>query len=262
MHTLSKRIVEKKSFQNFIIILILANAVLIGMETYPRIYDAYGSVLNVLDVVILAIFTIEIVLKLIASEPTGKFFKDGWNIFDFLIVLFSYIFVGSTYVTVLRILRVLRLFRTISVIPSLRKLVNALLMTLPSLGTIMLLLGIVFYVFSVIGTVLYRDVSFEYFGTIQHTALTLFQMITLESWASGVMRPVMEEAPYSWIYFVSFILVGSFVVLNLFVGVIVNNFEKVEALENGDDDGEELKQEISRLRDEISELKELVKNRE
>ncbi|SEQ40964.1 ion transporter [Piscibacillus halophilus] len=259
MQVWSQRIVENKAFQNTIILLILINAVLIGMETYPNIYEQYGSILNVLDVVILAIFTIEIILKLIASEPTGKFFKDGWNVFDFVIVAFSFIFVGSTYVTVLRILRVLRLFRTISVIPSLRKLVNALLMTLPSLGTIMLLLGIVFYIFSVIGTVLYSDVNAEYFGTIQHTALTLFQMITLESWASGVMRPVMEDAPYSWIYFVTFILAGSFVVLNLFVGVIVNNFEKVEKIENGDDDEEKLKEEISHLRQEIRELKEMIK---
>ncbi|TFB18860.1 ion transporter [Filobacillus milosensis] len=261
MQSWSQFIVEKKAFQNFIILLILANAVLIGMETYPSIYNQYGSILNVLDIIILAIFTIEIGLKLIASEPSSKFFRDGWNVFDFLIVAFSYIFVGSSFVTVLRILRVLRLFRTISVVPSLRKLVNALLMTLPSLGTIMLLLGIVFYIFSVIGTVLYSEVSTEYFGTIQHTALTLFQMITLESWASGVMRPVMEEAPYSWIYFVTFILAGSFVVLNLFVGVIVNNFEKVEKMELGQDNGEEeLKQEISHLRTEIKELKELVKN--
>ncbi|RPF53980.1 ion transporter [Aquisalibacillus elongatus] len=259
MQAWSKRVVENKAFQNFIIALILLNAVLIGMETYPSLYQSYGTILQVLDIIILAIFTIEIALKLIASEPTGKFFKDGWNVFDFLIVAFSYIFVGSTYVTVLRILRVLRLFRTISVIPSLRKLVNALLMTLPSLGTIMLLLTIVFYIFSVIGTVLYSDVSTEYFGTIQHTALTLFQMITLESWASGVMRPVMEEAPYSWIYFVSFILAGSFVVLNLFVGVIVNNFEKVEAMES-DEEEDDLKEEISQLRREIKELKDYMKN--
>ncbi|GEL77962.1 ion transporter [Tenuibacillus multivorans] len=257
MRSWSQKIVDNKSFQNTIIILILINAVLIGLETYPNVYQQYGDLLQVLDLVILLIFTIEIALKLIASHPTRDFFKDGWNVFDFLIVAFSYIFVGSTYVTVLRILRVLRLFRTISVIPSLRKLVNALLMTLPSLGTIMLLLGIVFYIFSVIGTVLYGSVSPEFFGTIQHTALTLFQMITLESWASGVMRPVMEEAPYSWIYFVSFILAGSFVVLNLFVGVIVNNFEKVESMESDDED--DLKEEISSLRQEIQELKDLVK---
>lgn len=258
----SRKVVEHPWFQPVIIIIILLNAVFVGLETYGSIYERYEEWFLLFDVIILSIFTVEIMLKLIAEEKTWHFFKDGWNVFDFLIVAFSFIFLGSPFITVLRVLRVLRVFRTVSVIPSLRKLVNALLMTLPSLGTIMLLLFIVFYIFSVIGTMLFQEVSPELFGNLQLTALTLFQMITLESWATGVMRPVMEVTPWAWIYFVAFILVGAFVVLNLFVGVIVNNFEKIDEMEKDEEDNDEfgdLKTEVSELKQEIREMKELLR---
>ncbi|MGM8214878.1 ion transporter [Bacillaceae bacterium W0354] len=255
------KIVENKGFQNAILILILINAITIGMETFDPLYAKYSEWFIKIDFVILIIFTLEIVMKLIAAKPMFSFFKDGWNVFDFIIVASSYIFTGSSYVIVLRILRVFRVFRTISVIPSLRKLVNALLMTLPSLGNIMILLSVIFYIFSVIGTELFSETNPEYFGTIFHTALTLFQMVTLESWASGVMRPVMESSPWAWIYFVSFIIVGAFVVINLFVGVIVSNFEKVEQLDMEEHYGQQddLAKEVSQLRKEIIELKDLLK---
>ncbi len=257
------RIVNFPLFSRFITILILINAVIIGLETYPGIYDQYTSAFHLIDLIVLWIFTIEITLKLLATRPTLHYFKDGWNIFDFIIVGSGHLFIGNQFLTVLRILRVLRIFRTISVIPSLRRLVNALLLTLPSLGTIMILMMIVFYIYSVIGTVLYRDVAPDYFGTLQHSALTLFQMVTLESWASGVMRPVMEQAPYSWIYFVTFILLGTFIVLNLFVGAIVNNLQRVEAEERELEEGngnDQIKQEIILLREEFKELKEVLKH--
>ncbi len=233
-----------------------------GMESYRGLYEAYGDWFIRIDTIILTIFTIEILLKLLASRPMYHFFKDGWNVFDFLIVAASFIFMGSPFVTVLRILRVLRVFRTISMIPSLRKMVNALILTLPSLGTIMILLGIMFYVFSVMGTFLFRDVAPEYFGNIQLTMLTLFQIITLESWASNIMRPVLAELWWSWIYFIAFVLSGTFVVLNLFVGVIVNNFEKIEKMENMDEENpDELEDEVKLLRKEIRELKEIMREK-
>ncbi|MET3682744.1 voltage-gated sodium channel [Alkalibacillus flavidus] len=256
----SAQIVNHKVFQPTIITLIIINAVIVGLESYRGLYDTYGEWFVRVDTFVLIIFSLEIVLKLLAARPTTNFFKDGWNVFDFVIVASSFIFMGSPFVTVLRILRVLRVFRTISVIPSLRKIVNALIMTLPSLGTIMLLLGIMFYVFSVMGTFLFRDVAPDYFGTIEETLLTLFQIITLESWASAIMRPIMDEIWWAWTYFVAFILVGTFIVLNLFVGVIVNNFEKVEQLENGETPAEdELKDEVSQLRGEIQELKQIIR---
>lgn len=257
------RIVSHSLFTWIITVLILINAVIVGLETYPGIYNKHASTFHIIDRIVLWLFTIEIVIKLVAARPTFHYFKDGWNIFDFIIVASGHVFVGNQFMTVLRILRVLRIFRTVSVIPTLRRLVNALILTLPSLGTILILMMIVFYIYSVIGTILYRDVAADYFGTLEHTALTLFQMVTLESWASGVMRPVMQQAPYSWIYFVTFILVGTFIVLNLFVGAIVNNLQRVEAEERELEEGngnDQIKQEIILLRKEFIELKEMLKN--
>ena len=263
MSNWSNRIVNHSTFTWIVTTLILINAAVVGLETYEGIYSKYSSIFHLIDLIVLWLFTIEIALKLIAARPTLHYFRDGWNVFDFVIVASGHLFVGNQFLTVLRILRVLRIFRTISVIPSLRRLVNALLLTLPSLGTIMILMMIVFYIYSVIGTVLYRDVAPDYFGTLQHTALTLFQMVTLESWASGVMRPVMLLAPYSWIYFVTFILLGTFIVLNLFVGAIVNNLQRVEAEERELAEGtgnDQIKKEIIMLREEFRDLKEMLRD--
>lgn len=252
LHTL----VESTLFTSIIITLILINAVIVGMETYPSLYQEYTSWFWAADNVLLWIFTVEIALRLIAAPSIKHFFKNSWNWFDFLIVAASHIFMGAHFVTVLRILRVLRVFRAISVIPSLRKLVDALLMTIPALGNIMLLMGIIFYIFAVIGTMLFQQVAPEYFGSLQLSLLTLFQVVTLESWASEVMRPIFEVLPWSWIYFVSFVLVGTFVVFNLFIGVIVNNVDKAE---NAEEEVEDTHAEVKELRKEVKELTELIK---
>lgn len=263
-------IVNHRYFANSIIAIILINAVIVGLETYPNIYGSYTQWFTVLDRIILWIFTIEIILKLIAIRPTRQFFKDNWNIFDLLIVVGGHVLVGSQFITVLRILRVLRVLRTISVIPSLKRLVNALLLTIPSLGNIMVLMSIIFYIFAVIGTTLFRDIAPEYFGTLGASLITLFQVVTLESWASGVMRPILAEATWAWAYFVAFILVGTFVIFNLFVGVIVNNVEKANELEKEEEklfsnpiiEEKEAQinndAEIAELRADIKELKQLV----
>lgn len=257
--------VDHPWFMRVIISLILINAIIVGLETYRGLYEGYSAWFYYADRILLWLFTIEIALRLIASKPLSSYFKDSWNLFDLFIVLSGHLFVGAHFVTVLRILRVLRLLRAISVIPSLKKIVNALLLTIPALGNIMLLLGLLFYIFAVIGTSLFGQHMPEYFGTLHHTLITLFQVVTLESWASAVMRPVLEFAPWAWIYFVSFILVGTFVIVNLFVGVIVSNVEKAnEELVEEQKAGEApqptpLEQEIAGLRQEIQELKGLIK---
>ncbi|PYZ94401.1 voltage-gated sodium channel [Salipaludibacillus keqinensis] len=250
-------LVENKWFTTSIISLIMINAIIVGMETYPSLYNEYRSAFWTADRVLLWIFTIEIILRIAAAKNLKHFFKDSWNWFDFIIVAAGHIFVGAHFVTVLRILRVLRVFRAISVIPSLRRLVDALLMTIPALGNIMLLMGIVFYIFAVIGTMLFQQVSPEYFGNLQLSLLTLFQVVTLESWASEVMRPIFQELPWAWIYFVSFVLVGTFVVFNLFIGVIVNNVEKADT---ADEEIENTHEEVVELRKEVHELKQLIKD--
>ena len=247
--------VEHPYFTRVIISLIFFNAIMVGLETYPNIYDDNKSLFFRLDMVLLWIFTVELILRLLAAPNYKFFFSSPWNWFDLIIVSASHIFVGAHFITVLRILRVLRVFRAISVIPSLRRLVDALLRTIPALGNIFLLMGIVFYIFGVTGTMLFREVAPEYFGSLQLSLLTLFQVVTLESWASQVMRPIFEELPWSWIYFVSFVLVGTFVVFNLFIGVIVSNVEKSEKAE---EEVKDTHKEVTELRSEVRELKNLL----
>ncbi|WP_232735768.1 ion transporter [Alteribacter populi] len=249
-------LVEHRYFTTAVIILILINAVVVGLETYPHLYSEYKSTFFAIDRILLWIFTVEIVFRLFAARTLGSFFKNSWNWFDFVIVLSGHLLAGAHFVTVLRILRVLRVFRAISVIPSLRRLVDALLLTIPALGNILLLMSIIFYIFAVTGTMLFQEVAPEYFGSLQLSLLTLFQVVTLESWASQVMRPIFEQLPWSWVYFVSFVLVGTFVVFNLFIGVIVNNVEKAE---NGEEEIDETKEEVKELRKEVHELKGLLK---
>ncbi|GGK25255.1 hypothetical protein GCM10010965_17490 [Caldalkalibacillus thermarum] len=266
-------LVHHPRFTSAIIVLIVINAIVVGMETYPGIYQPYQDWFYLIDRMILWIFTAEIILKLVATRPRYHFFKDSWNVFDFLIVASGHLFVGAQFVTVLRVLRVLRLLRAVTVIPSLRRLVSALLYTIPSLGNIMLLMGLIFYIFGVMGTFLFRDVAPEYFGSLHLSLITLFQVVTLESWASGIMRPIMAEVFWSWIYFVAFILVGTFVIFNLFVGVIVSNVERAETEDAEQEEGQREErqglfegdgssvsaEEIAKLRQEIKELRQLLK---
>ncbi|RXI99566.1 ion transporter [Anaerobacillus alkaliphilus] len=247
------RIVMHKYFTGTILGLIMFNAIVVGIETYPTIYKTHKELFFLIDKALIWIFTVEIILRMIAEKKLSNFFKSSWNWFDFLIVAAGHIFVGAHFITVLRILRVLRVFRAISVIPSLRKLVDALLLTIPALGNIMLLMSIIFYIFAVTGTMLFAEVAPEYFGSLQLSLLTLFQVVTLESWASGVMWPIYHQLPWSWIYFVSFVLLGTFVIFNLFIGVIVSNVEKADSAEKQDEPDQ-----IAELRNEVKELKQLI----
>ncbi|WP_261179269.1 ion transporter [Anaerobacillus sp. CMMVII] len=249
------QLVNHKYFTGTILGLIMFNAIIVGLETYPSIYESYKELFYLMDRALIWIFTVEIVLRMIAEKKFIHFFKNSWNWFDFLIVAAGHIFVGAHFVTVLRILRVLRVFRAISILPSLRKLVDALLLTIPALGNIMLLMSIIFYIFAVTGTMLFAEVAPEYFGSLQLSLLTLFQVVTLESWASGVMWPIFHELPWAWIYFVLFVLVGTFVIFNLFIGVIVSNVEKADAADKLEEPDQ-----LAELRNEVKELKQLIIN--
>ena len=260
------KIANHPVFMNTIIAVILFNAVVIGLETYPSILKPNKELFLIIERIFLWIFSIEIAIRITAEDRWYRFFRDGWNNFDFIIVASSIILIGFHYISILRILRVLRVLRAISVIPSLQKLIYALLRTIPSLGNIMLLMGLIFYIFAVLGTIIFSEISPEYFGTLHHTLLTLFQIVTLESWASEIMRPINEIAPWAWMYFVSFVLVGTFVVINLFVGVIVNNVQEsnLEIVDKSKadksappsrEDIDSLKAEIASLKIMISELK-------
>ncbi|SHN26650.1 ion transporter [Gracilibacillus kekensis] len=253
---LSKFVMDIR-FNRFITALIIFNAVLIGLETFPTIYQEYHTYFVIIDLIILAIFTLEVILKIIVLKK--RFFTNGWNIFDFVIVLGSLILYSTPFVSVLRIFRVLRVFRTITTIPTLRRIVAALFMAVPTISSVLLIMTIIFYVYAILGTSFYGDISPEYFGDIFLSFVTLFQIFTLESWASGIFRPIFAEEPWSWLYFLSFIVIATFIMINLIVGEIVNNAQKIT--DDFEEEAEEIKDdtsEIKELRKEIREIKEML----
>jgi voltage-gated sodium channel len=213
-----RRLTESERFQNFIIAVIIVNAIIIGFETSPAAMARFGGVLMALDRAALAIFVVELALKLVAQGPS--FFRRGWNLFDFAIVAIALVPAGAG-LSVLRALRVLRAMRLISMLPSLRKVVEGLLRAIPAMGSVVLLLALVFYISAVMATKLFGPAFPEWFGTIGASLYSLFQIMTLESWSMGIVRPVMEVIPGAWMFFVPFILVTSFMVLNLFIAIIV-----------------------------------------
>lgn len=213
------KFVEGRRFQAFVMVLIITNAVTLGLETVPGVVAVAGDWLRLFDKAVLAVFIFEILGKLIYRQ--WRFFLDGWNIFDFVIVGIALI-PASGPLTVLRSLRVLRAFRLLSVVPSMRRVVQALLLAIPGIGSVGLLILLIFYVGAVISTKIFGAAFPEWFGTIGASMYTLFQIMTLESWSMGIARPVLEQFPHAWIFFIPFILVTSFTVLNLFIGIIVD----------------------------------------
>ena len=250
-----------KSVQNVVIALILINAVLLGMETSPRIMASWGKLITTLDHAILTVFVVEIASLLFARG--WRFFKDPWSVFDFVVVGIALIPASGPF-AVLRSLRVLRVLRLISKIPSIRKVVGALLGALPGMASVFALVMILFYVNAVIATKLFGQDFPELFGNLGLTFFTLFQVMTLEAWAGGVARPVMEIYPYAWIFFILFILTATFTVLNLFVAVIVNSLNAIHGQEESSkgNDMQTMRNELELMRREVSELrKHLLENR-
>ncbi|MEM9433334.1 MAG: ion transporter [Pseudomonadota bacterium] len=230
--TLSARldhVLQRPLTRNFILGVILINAVLLGLETSKGAMESAGGLIIALDRVCLAIFAVEIIAKLIAYR--WSFFRSGWNVFDFLIVGISLI-PGTTGLSVLRAMRILRLFRVVSVAPSLRRVVEGFITALPGMGSVFLLMSLIFYVGSVMAVKLFGGEFPDWFGTLPRAAYSLFQIMTLESWSMGIVRPVMEVYPYAWAFFVPFIMVTTFAVVNLLVGLIVNSMQDAHHAED------------------------------
>lgn len=248
---------SSRRWEQFIITIIIINAITLGLETVPEITAVAGDFLVMLDRLILGIFIVEIALRLYAFG--WRFFRDPWSIFDFSIVAIALIPASGPF-TVLRALRILRVLRLISVVPSLRKVVGGLISALPGLGSIMVLLLLVFYVFAVMATKLFGASFPEWFGSIGASLYSLFQIMTLESWSMGIVRPVMEVYPWAWMFFVPFIACTAFTVLNLFIGVIVSAMqEEHEAIVEADrqalqSETELVLAEVRALRAEVNEL--------
>ena len=246
-------------FERFIIAVILINAVTLGLETVPWAMDRFAPVLIALDHAALAIFVVEISLKLVAMG--FRFFGRAWNIFDLTIVLIS-LAPASEGFAVLRAFRILRVLRLMSMLPSMRVVVQALLEAIPGMGSVLALLSLVFYVFAVMATKLFGTSFPEWFGSIGASLYSLFQVMTLESWSMGIVRPVMEVYPIAWLFFVPFILMTTFAVLNLFIAIIVNAMHAThedDAAARADQvhvDQQALVGEIRELRRELATLRE------
>ncbi|MFT5346686.1 MAG: voltage-gated sodium channel [Dinoroseobacter sp.] len=205
------------------------NAVLLGMETSPAIMSGAGPLIVALDRICLGIFVVELALKLLALGP--RFFRSGWNIFDFVIIGIS-LTPGAQALSVLRALRILRLLRVISAAPRLQRVVEGFITALPGMGSVFLLMSIIFYIGSVMATKLFGASFPQWFGSLGESAYSLFQIMTLESWSMGIVRPVMEIYPYAWAFFVPFIMMTTFAVVNLLVGLIVNSMQDAHGAED------------------------------
>lgn len=214
--------IENKYTTNFILVVIMFNSIVLGLMTYPALNLKYGAFMHYSCEVCVIIFTIEIFIKLYVYGK--RFFNDGWNNFDFILVAMSWVPTGGIFSSfrAFRVLRALRALRLITRLQRLRIIVQAIIESIPNVGWASLLLLLIFYIFSIMGTTMYSEAFPEFFGTIGKSMYSLFQIMTLESWSMGIARPVIKVFPFAWIYFISFILTSSFIVMNVIVGVVVN----------------------------------------
>jgi voltage-gated sodium channel len=256
-----QRFVDGPAAQRFVLTVIVVNGVTLGLETSERLMAAAGGLLVAIDRLCLAVFVLEIGLKLVAHG--WRFFRNGWNLFDFAIVGIS-LLPATGGLSVLRAMRVLRVFRLVSVVPQMRQVIQALLAAIPGMFAIIAILALLFYVFGVMATKLFGHQFPEWFGTLGASLLSLFQVMTLDAWSDGLLRPMQEVYPYSWLFFVPFVLLTTFAVLNLFIAIIVNSMERLhdeERKREAEDDTQRLVTEIAAARSEIAELKSILTRR-
>lgn len=243
-----------KLFDAFIIIVIIASALLVGVKTYP-IAGWVVQLVDVLDLLITVIFVVEISVRFLGERRKRDFFKSGWNWFDSIIVMVSLIPIeDSDIVLVARLIRVFRVLRMISIIPELRILLNSLIQALPRLGYVAALIFIIFYIYAAVGTLFFENINPELWGNIALAMLTLFRVMTFEDW-TDVMYETMEVYPFSWAFYLSFIFLTTFAFLNMVIGIVVNVLEEEQA--KADTDNPE-RSSLRNLHDEIQEVRALV----
>lgn len=270
----SRYIIDKKAFKGFILFLILFSAVLIGMETYSGFASRYRNLLHLLDQIIILCFVVEITLKILAEgKKPWNYFRDPWNVFDFVVVAVCLLPLSDThYFAVLRVLRVMRILRMITFLPRLRLIVGALLKSIPSMGYVILLITILFFVYAVLGVFVFGSSDPTHFGDLHHAMITLFQIFTLEGWTDIMNIQIYGSADkegmqivslWPFLYFASFILIAAVIIMNLFIGIIMNSMEEsqkelaMELQELADTD-KTTEDQITRLLDRIDELKEEI----
>lgn len=255
------KIVYSKYVQSFVTACIVLNSLQLGLDTIKWWNERMSKFSDLTDNIFIWIFAAEVFLKLLSDKH--RFFLSGWNIFDFLVVAISFV-PGNGAFSILRAFRIFRTFRLLNKFQRLRLITESLIRSIPSIGWICFLLSIWFYICSVITTNLFRDRFPDWFGSIPRSMYSLFQIMTLESWSMGIVRPVMREYPYAWLVFVPFIVFATYTVMNLFIGILVSAISDVQAASRDQAEAErseasaadaQILAELKSLRAEIGELK-------
>jgi voltage-gated sodium channel len=247
----ARRLVNANWFRSAILGVIIFNAICLGLDTDPAVHARFGPLLDRIDLLVTVIFVVEIGLKLYAER--WRFFRTGWNVFDFVIVGISMIALFTTddgaagAISILRVLRIFRVFRLFGALPALRRVVNALFKSIPGISAIVAVLALLFYVFAVMAVQLFSATAPEQFGDMPTALLSLFQLMTLDGWSSEIVRPILTDHPWAWLFFIPFIFLASFAILNLFIAVIVEALQQEQIAKT-----EEIKEELV---DEIEETK-------
>ena len=222
-------LVNRSAFEYTIIALILATGALLGLGTSPALEEQYGHLLHYGNQIILGVFIVEALLKMLAAAPrVDNYFRDGWNVFDFLIIVIALIPATGDYAMIARLARLLRVLRLVSAVRELRLIVAALVRSIPSVGHVILLMSIIVYIYAIIGYQLFHQHDPMHWRNLGISVLTLFNIITLEGWTI-VMDNAMQLHSWAWIYFVSYVVAGTFVVINLFIAIIINNLDEAKA---------------------------------
>jgi len=244
--------VESSPVQKFIIAVILLNGLVLGLETSPSLMAQFGTLLLTLDKLCLLVFLIEIGLKL--ATYRWHFWRSGWNWFDFLVVAVALV-PGTGPWAVLRSLRILRVLRLLTVMPQLKKVVAAFIHSIPGLSGVMLVMLVFFYTMAVLATNLFSEAFPQWFGSLGASLFSLFQIMTLESWSMGIVRPVMEVYAWAWLFFVPFIIIATFTILNLFIGIIVSTMQELSTLPDPEARHSDLKKTLTNMEQDLAKLR-------
>ncbi|GAL17497.1 hypothetical protein JCM19235_6046 [Vibrio maritimus] len=273
LHLKLNAINNNKYFQSLTVIVIILAALTIGAKTF-ELPDALVEILQWLDACILLFFLVEIVIKFFSYRNKLDFFKSGWNLFDAAIVIGSLIPAAGQGILIARLLRVFRVLRLVSAIPQLKLLINALIKAIPKMGYIAVLMFIIFYIYAVIGSLVFSDINDILWGDVSISMLTLFRIATFEDW-TDVMYETMEVYPISWIYYLTFIFLTAFVFLNMMIGVVIETMTAEHAIAEQDKESEipllssdhtarqilATHQQVEDIHQELQEIKRLLKSR-
>jgi voltage-gated sodium channel len=243
---------ETSKVQRVIVAVLLFNAVVLGLKTDMGLMDRMGGVLRFSDLACLGVFIVEISLRLLAQG--WRFWRQGWNIFDFAVVAIALAPDAGAW-AVLRGLRVLRILRLLTVVPQLRKVVAAFLHAIPGLSGVVLVMAVFLYTVAVLATNLFGATYPQWFGSLGASLFSLFQIMTLESWSMGIVRPLMQTHPWAWLFFVPFIVIATFTILNLFIGIIVSTMQELSLTPDISADHAELDHTLQRIETDMRALR-------